>query len=359
MLAPPAVLGLRRPLADRNRRLRVGDVDGRPTERVPDRFLHLVEGLPLDQDALGVELDPIVHAVGRERRHLHHRLRHRQHQRARLHRLEQHRLRARRGDVEVDGDHQLDHVGQLRPHVVDDHFAADQAVGHQQLVLVGGDQARRAPADVEDAAAIFSKTNPLAGFERLLGMQGETGEEVAQRLLQRKAEHHREQRAGREQRRQVELVLDAQQHRRAEESDRPDAERAQDARHSHPAPPADEGKGERVAQPEHGDDAEEPRGGFNSVCDGGMELVLPEESGQPCHQVQKQQPLRRAQLVEELLDREVHPPRAQRSAQEAHEKEQGECGEKACQRLQLRHARIVACERHSEQEKPRGSQTSA
>ena len=78
-------------------------------------------------------------------------------------------------------------------------------------------QLGRAPGDLGDAPFVLADPDPVPDVERLLALDREAGEGVAERVLQREAEHDRADRRGREQ-------LLAEERRR--EQDQPDDDRS-------------------------------------------------------------------------------------------------------------------------------------
>ena len=119
-----------------------------------------------------------------------------------------------RGDCRALRDRRLDHVrrGQVaradfdvdarrrrRLRVVGDRFLRDDVVRQHHEVAGLGAQLRRAPGDFGDPPFEFADPNPVADVKRLLALDREPGEGVAQRVLQREPDHHRAHRRGRQQ----------------------------------------------------------------------------------------------------------------------------------------------------------------
>ena len=100
----------------------------------------------------------------------------------------------------------------------------------------------------------------------------------------------------------------------------------------------------------HRSQAQEPGGGLEPVSDAARPSRGPQITGEPRNQIEEEEPLRRAQLVEELLDRRLHAPPRERAPQQAHQKEERDGDEQRGQVLWLRHARMVAPRDPSAQE---------
>ena len=170
-----------------------------PRERVVDRRPHLVARRLV---AL-VILDPEAGAVGDRRtvERAEHDVGRRRLQRARRvgERLADRRLhRVRRRQV-ARADLDLDPRRRRRLRVVRDRFLRHDVVRHDDEVAGLGAQLRRAPGDFGDAPLELADANPVADVERLLALDRQPGERVAQRVLQREADHDRADRRGRQQ----------------------------------------------------------------------------------------------------------------------------------------------------------------
>ena len=76
------------------------------------------------------------------------------------------------------------------------------AVGDDHIGLVEGDHLRGPPVDLDDPAdvgGIGIVLDPISQFERLFGMDGQPGEDVAERVLEGESEHRRQDRRSGEQ----------------------------------------------------------------------------------------------------------------------------------------------------------------
>src|SRR3954471_8055981 len=260
MLLAPPLLRLGSTLAEADRLLRVRLIDPRAPQGVPDGLVDLVESVAPLRVALRVEAHLVERAARLESGEQDARRGLLQGQRARRDRLAEHRLAARRRHVHVEHQRNVDRVVQVRAGMVDHHLAADERVGDEELVVLARQHPRRAPADVEHLAAPLPEADELALLEGLLGVEGEAAEEVPERLLEREAQHDREERAGGDEAGEIEPVLVTQDERGDGRRDRPDDEAAEDSR-DRDAPQAEGGEQQGFEDPQSrqrtGDD---PRG---------------------------------------------------------------------------------------------------
>ena len=117
-------------------------------------------------------------------------------------RLEEQRLHL--GDVHVqrEAEDVAAHEGPLAPREVRHQPLRHRLVGDGHELLADGEQPRRAPGDLEDltAEALTARVDlhPVTQAEGAIQLEGDAGEELSQRVLQRQAQDHRHDRGRRE-----------------------------------------------------------------------------------------------------------------------------------------------------------------
>ena len=114
---------------------------------------------------------------------------HRLHQRG-LDLVRRHQIR--RADLDLEAERR----GRLG--VIDDRFLRDDVVRQDDQVARLRAQLGRAPRHFRHAAFIVPDPHPVPDVKRFLALDGEAGERVAERVLQREAEHHRADRGRRD-----------------------------------------------------------------------------------------------------------------------------------------------------------------
>ena len=121
----------------------------------------------------------------------------------------------------------------------------DLVVGNDDEVAGLGAQLRRAPGDLGDTPFELANADPVADLERLLALDREPGEGIAERVLEREADDDRADRGGREQ-----LVFEDE--RRDEQEDADDdrvlEDRRKRVRHAIRAERIDQRNDEQVDQ---------------------------------------------------------------------------------------------------------------
>ena len=120
-------------------------------------------------------------------------------------------------------DLDLDARRDRRLGVVEDRLLRDDAVGNDQELAGLGAQLGGAPGDLLHLALAVAELHPVADAKRLLDLNREAGKQVAERVLQREADHHRADRRRRQQ-------LLAQQHRADHDEERDDGDVLDDRR---------------------------------------------------------------------------------------------------------------------------------
>ncbi len=79
-------------------------------------------------------------------------------------------------------------------------FSGDLCVADENDVMRKSSDLRRAPRNTFDDARIFSDGNHVADIKRLIGVQRNSGEQIAERILQGETENNAEQGGCRQQR---------------------------------------------------------------------------------------------------------------------------------------------------------------
>ena len=169
-----------------------------PLERVVDRGAHLVARRLV---AL-VVLDPEPRAVGDRRvveaDEQHVGGRRLQHARAVRERFRNDGLHVIRLRGVARAHLHLDPGRRRRLRVVRDRFLRDDVVRQDDEVAGLGAELRRAPGDLGDAPLELADLDPVADVERLLALEREAGERVAERVLEREADDDGADRGGRD-----------------------------------------------------------------------------------------------------------------------------------------------------------------